>query len=455
MSAGLKPYSGMKDSGALWLGCVPIHWDVMKLARVVRGSNAGEVIDKGWWGRGQEILYTCARNRLKSDYAAFPAWKRTAANDLLLTRNGTPYVHRPVEGAIYSNVVQRIALTAGANREWIAYSLEESARGMSGYGVSIESLNYDMWKVLPILRPPPDEQRALVRFLDHADRRIRRYIAAKRKLIALLNEQKQAIIHKAVTRGLEPNVKFKPSGVRWIGEVPAHWDERPAKYFYREVDERSTAGEEELLSVSHLTGVTPRSAKNITMFMAASYVGHKLCRHDDLVINTMWAWMGALGVSSHTGIVSPAYAVYRPLKGSRLRPAYADLLLRTSPYVSEYICRSTGIQSSRLRLYPEQFLRIKIACPPESEQEAMLNAIAGLTGDADRAISATTREIDLLREYRTRLIADVVTGKLDVREAASKLPEEIQDQEPVEADADSDAEPADLETETELAEAEA
>ena len=109
-------------------------------------------------------------------------------------------------------------------------------------------------------------------------------------------------------------MRRRPSGVEWLGDVPEYWEVRPAKWYYREVDERSGTGEEELLSVSHLTGVTPRSEKNITMFKAESYVGHKLCREGDLVINTMWAWMAALGVARQTGIASPDYAVYRPTR---------------------------------------------------------------------------------------------------------------------------------------------
>ena len=205
--------------------------------------------------------------------------------------------------------------------------------------------------------------------------------------------------------------RLKYSGIEWLGDIPDHWEVRPAKFFFREVNERSARGEEELLSVSHLTGVTPRSSKNVTMFMAASYVGHKLCRKGDLVINTMWAWMGALGVAAQIGIVSPAYAVYRPLPGSPLSPSYAGLLLRTQPYVDEYTCRSTGIQASRLRLYPDHFLSVPVVCPPAAEQREIVERVEMETRDLSAAIAAATNEIELLLEYRTRLIADVVTGQ--------------------------------------------
>jgi type I restriction enzyme S subunit len=243
-------------------------------------------------------------------------------------------------------------------------------------------------------------------------------------MIALLNEQKQIIIQKAVTQGLDSSVRLKPSGIRWLGEIPEHWEIRRGKDLFREIDQRSETGTEELLSVSHITGVTPRSQKNITMFKAASYVGSKLCKPGDVVINTMWAWMGALAVSRYEGIVSPSYGVYRRKNASELTEDYANYLLRTSLYVAEYTVRSTGITSSRLRLYPEQFLRVPILIPPQKEQEDIARYIVTETQGLDRAIDTAEREIELLREYRTRLVADVVTGKLDVREAVANLPDE-------------------------------
>ncbi|MGL4400229.1 MAG: restriction endonuclease subunit S, partial [Luteolibacter sp.] len=155
--------------------------------------------------------------------------------------------------------------------------------------------------------------------------------------------------------GLKPYPAYQETDERWIGSIPASWRLRRAKFLFREIDERSKTGKEELLSVSHKTGVTPRSQKSVTMFLAESNVGHKICRPQDLVINTLWAWMAALGVSRYTGIVSPAYGVYRPLDPGQLLPRFADLLLRTPMYAAEYQRRSTGVNSSRLRLYAEYF----------------------------------------------------------------------------------------------------
>ena len=271
--------------------------------------------------------------------------------------------------------------------------------------------------------PPPDEQAAIVRYLDHVDRRVRRLVRAKRKLIALLTEQKQAIIHRAVTRGLDPDVPLKDSGVEWLGEVPEHWEVRRAKYVFNCVDTRSETGAEELLTVSSRDGVVPRSEKTVTMFQAASYVGHKLCWPKDLVINSLWAWANGLGFSRYHGIVSTAYGVYRLRTEYRALWQYLNMALRSGAYDWDFQVRSKGIWKSRLQLTDWAFLDMSLAIPPADDAIAIRQHIEEATKDIDTAIARANREIELLREYQTRLTTDVVTGNLDVRDAAAALPE--------------------------------
>ncbi|MCY4557884.1 MAG: NADAR domain-containing protein [Chloroflexi bacterium] len=206
---------------------------------------------------------------------------------------------------------------------------------------------------------------------------------------------------------------YRPARVHWLGEIPAHWQEKRGKYFFREIDERSQTGEEELLSVSHTTGVTPRSQKKVTMFKAESYVGHKVARPNDVVINTMWAWMSALGVSKNVGIVSPAYGVYRPLDSEDFLPEYVDYLLRTPMLRWEYICRSTGIRASRLRLYPDKFLDIAFPCPPRKEQERMVAFLRAKEVQVRRLIRNKRRLIGLLTEQKQAIINRAVTRGLN------------------------------------------
>lgn len=202
---------------------------------------------------------------------------------------------------------------------------------------------------------------------------------------------------------------YREPRMRWLPPVPAHWLEQRAKTFFREVDERSRTGQEELLSVSHITGVTPRSQKKVSMFKAASYVGAKLARPGDIVINTLWAWMAALGTSRHLGIVSPAYGVYRPHDPSSFNPSYLDYLLRTRAYVSEYIGRSTGIRSSRLRLYPAQFLDIPLLQPSRAEQDQIVAFLRARDSHLARLIKAKRELIGLMKEQRRNIIRRAVT----------------------------------------------
>ena len=464
----LKPYPDYKTSGVQWLGKVPAHWEVapvkqkyaIRLGKMLQPARRASDDCRISYLKAKHVQWFEVRtNDIDTMWATPDEVDRygIVAGDLLVCEGGeggrcgiVKHGTALPDPCIIQNALHRVRPRSWGSvgdisrNDYLQYMMSTVAS--TGWfdvltdKATIAHFTAKKFGALLASIPPLPEQAAIVRFLDHAGRRIRRYIRAKQQLIALLEEQKQVIIHQAVTgqinvRTGKPYQAYKPSGVEWF-EVPAHWEVRPAKGYFQEADERSETGSEELLSVSHITGVTPRSEKNITMFMAVSNVGYKLCRPGDLVINTMWAWMAALGVASQTGIVSPSYAVYRPHRSSRLLGEYADLLLQTVPYKSEYICRSTGIRSSRLRMYPKEFLRIKLLCPPPEEQRAIVEIVSKESVDARRAIDLAQGELSLLREYRTSLIADVVTGKLDVREAAARLPDEVEELEPLdEADA--------------------
>lgn len=440
----LKPYSRYKDSGEPWLGKVPEHWEMRKLRTLLENINERD--------RSDLPMLSVVREQgvIKRDISSKDENHNYIPDDLSnykVVRSGQFAMNKMKawQGSYgvskYDGIVSPayyVFKLTGIRGDFFHVAIRSKvyiaffAQASDGIRIGQWDLSQVRMKEIPFFVPSLDEQTAIVRFLDYTDRRIKRYIRAKQKLIKLLNEEKQVIIQQAVTRGLDPNVRLKPSGVEWLGNIPEHWQEVPAKSFYKEIDIRSSTGTEELLSVSHITGVTPRSQKNITMFMASSYIGHKLCQPGDLVINTMWAWMGALGVSKQTGIVSPSYNVYRSIQTNNFVPEFIDLLLRTKTYISEFICRSVGIRSSRLRLYPEQFLKIPIPKPPYSEQEEIIRYVNQKTKKLEQAISSYQSEVNLVKEYHTRLIADVVTGKLDVREAAAWLPADLEAIEPVE-----------------------
>lgn len=297
---------------------------------------------------------------------------------------------------------------------WWLTSQYKSIRGLAG-GDLRDGLNLDIVGAIPVPIPPPDEQRAIAAFLDRETVRIDALIEKKQRQTELLHERRVAYVSHVVTRGLSPSAPMKSSGFTWLGNIPKHWSLKRAKVVFREINERSTTGEEELLTVSHITGVTPRSEKDVNMFMAESLEDYKRCEPGDLVINTMWAWMGALGVARCSGIVSPSYNVYR-FRGDGYEPQYYDHLFRTPGFAEEIRCHSKGIWISRLRVYPEEFFQIRLPCPPREEQHAIVDAIRKEIGNYDALQTKIEESIDRLREYRTALISAAVTGNVNVRE---------------------------------------
>lgn len=284
------------------------------------------------------------------------------------------------------------------------------------HGSTMQHLTADAFGSFPVLLPPLPKQQAISRFLDCETSDIDALIEAKQDLLGLLSEKRRTLVAEAVMRGLDRSAPLRPSGIDWLGDIPAHWEIERSRWLFNERDQRSETGEEEMLTVSHITGVTPRSQKDVNMFEAETTAGYKLCFTGDLVINTLWAWMGAMGTAPVDGIVSPAYNVYSP--GPCLLPAYVDALVRIPVFAQEVTRYSKGVWSSRLRLYPEGFFETFWPVPPLDEQEQIVAHIAEERTKIDKLASATERSITLLKERRSALIAAAVTGQIDIPEAA-------------------------------------
>ena len=421
----LSPYPDYKPSGVAGLRSVPTHWGVCPLKRICRFAYGDSLTDGE--RHGQDVAVYGSNGIIGWHDSA-----NTIGPTIVIGRKGSfgKVNYSPVQVFAIDTTFFVDRRYTDADIRWLSYLLGWLRLDTTSKDSAIPGLSREEAYVRVVPLPPQPEQVAITRFLERTTSTVDRCIRAKEKLIELLEEQKQAIIQQVVAGQIDvrtgkPYRAYKPSGVTWMGDVPAHWDIRPAKWHLREVDEHSVTGTEEMLSVSHLTGVTPRSEKNVTMFKAESNIGHKLCEPGDLIINTMWAWMGALGIAQQPGLVSPSYAVYRPKNDSALDRRYAEMMLRSAPLQSEYIMRSTGIRPSRLRLYPDTFLRIRLIAPPPEEQSAIIAFVASETARCDKASKLMTEEIAMLQEYGDRLVADVITGKLDVRQAAANLDESL------------------------------
>jgi type I restriction enzyme, S subunit len=240
--------------------------------------------------------------------------------------------------------------------------------------------------------------------------------------------------------GVDPSVPLKPSGIAWLGDIPEHWQLRRIKYLLREVDQRSTTGSEPLLSMRMHHGLVLFAEHFNRPPQAATLVGFKIVRPGQFVVNRMQAGNGVIFASALIGLVSPDYAVFDAIGDANVD--FLGELFRSRKVRAKFRAESKGLgtgTSGFLRLYNDRLGAIHVALPPCAEQREILAKLAEDLSGVNTAISRLEREIELLREYRTRLAADVVTGKLDVREAVAHLPEDA----PPEADALDDVDAID------------
>ena len=441
MVAGLNPYPAYQDSGVEWLGNIPAHWVVQRLRTSVDGCI------NGVWGNDPDGCHDLVcirvtdfdRDRLRVDLrqrtvrAIAPRQRQgrlLGKGDLLLEKSGggdlqpvgavVMYDHNV--SAVCSNFVARMPVLSHFSAGYLTY-LHSSlyAKRLTVRSIKqttgIQNLDSDSYLSERVAFPPVAEQIAIVRFLDHADRRIRRYIQAKERLIELLEEQKQAIIHQAVTgqidvRTGQPYPAYKDSGVEWFGKVPQHWDVSRVK------------AEFECLNRSRIPlSSTERGAMTSRRYdyYGASGVIDKVDDYlfDDellliaedganLVLRNLPLAIVAVGkfwVNNHAHIL-------KPKRGHLQFLTWVMESLSYLPWISG---------AAQPKLTQDRLMSIAIVVPPREEQDEIVTLLSEATRRMAGAISCAQGQIELLYEYRTRLIADVVTGKLDVRESVAAM----------------------------------
>lgn len=415
----MKRYESYKDSGVKWLGEIPSHWEVVPMkyyTNIIMGQSpdGSQVKDSG------TTLFMQGNSEFGSKTPSPTLYcdnckKHSRVGDILMS------VRAPVGATNISDKVYGIgrglcSIRANSvSRNYLWYYLKVCQLGFKelSKGSTFESVSVDDIKSLTLLMPHAIEQDAIADYLNDIVSRIDSVISQQQKMIDLLNERKQIIINNAVTKGLNPNASMKDSGIDWIGQIPSQWDVKRGKFLFRIVNDLSKTGEEELLSVSDKTGVTPRSMKNVNMFMAESLVGYKKCKVGDICSNIMWMWHGAVGVSRYEGVISPSYGVFRQI-GRYYHNDYLDLMLRLPRIVKLYSVLSTGLTESRLRLYPSDFLGIYFMVPPIEEQKKIVEYVRNMCNPLDSTIDNIEKQISLLQERKQIIINDVVTGKVKV-----------------------------------------
>lgn len=415
----------MKDSGVEWIGEIPAGWEVVRISSCfseIKEKNTDSLYDNALQFKMGRIIPKPRKwdaEEIGETYSAY-----TIVHPGTIMVNGlnlefdfvTQRVAIVEENGIITSAYIAMSPNDSVDADYMCYLLKayDYRRALHNMGKGLRKiLNYSELKTKPILLPPLSEQRSIVKALNAECARIDAVIEQTRTSIEEYRKLKQSLITQAVTKGIRPGRKMKDSGVEWIDVIPEEWSIERGKGLFVEVDNRSTDGSEELLTVSQYTGVTPRSQKNVNMFEAETLEGYKICEVGDIAANTMWLWAGAIGVSRYRGVISPSYNIYRQ-KNNDFDPTYLDFLLRAVPLVQHYESLSTGIRASRLRLYPQQFLSIRYPVPPMNEQKEIVSFLREKIDGMDSLIQKKEQYLAEIESYKKSLVFEYVTGKKEV-----------------------------------------
>jgi type I restriction enzyme S subunit len=354
---------------------------------------------------------------VQSGYTRFSDGDVIVAKITPCFENGKGALARGLSGGVGYGTTELHVLSAGADLEprFLYYVTASAAFRLQGEGHMSGSAGQkrvpeDFVRDYRIPVWPMPRQCAIADYLDRETARLDALVSAKERMLTLMTEKRNALATHLVFHGANEGIPRRDSGVPWIGSIPEHWETERTRWLFQERDERSDTGREEMMTVSHITGVTRRSEKDVNMFEAETTNGYKLCYPGDFVTNTLWAWMGAMGVAREHGIVSPAYNVYTV--GPRLNPEYIDTISRLPIFAQEVTRYSKGVWSSRLRLYPEGFFEVHMPVPPLDEQRRIVARFATESARMDSLRRATERSLLLLQERRSALISAAVTGAL-------------------------------------------
>jgi type I restriction enzyme S subunit len=447
MIEALNPYPEYKDSGSPWLGTVPAHWVVRNLRTLIAARSERNRPDMPLLSVAREKgVFVRSLTDASENHNVIPEdltnYKVARIGNLVINKmkawQGSMGI-APCDGIVspaYFVFDFRIANHAFVQK------LLRSKPYVAHFGQASDGVRVGQWDLsirgmrqIPVLIPSEDEQAVIVRFLDHATRRLDKAIRDKRKIIALLNEQKQAIIHRAVTRGLDPDVPLKPSGIPWLGDIPQHWEVRRLKTLCQvqggyafpaaAFGDVGTA----VVRMNNLRRGTLDLASVVRVSLSECVDAFVLKSGD--VLYGLSGSIGATGSLGNYAVVTdsdlPAMLNQRvarfALQTKKLVSAFLVEVIQTSIFYEQVLADTTG--TAQFNVSTKGIENVALALPPVSEQKEIVSQIGSDTYPVNTIINRTNREIALLLEYRTRLIADVVTGKLDVREAAVRLPAEI------------------------------
>jgi len=420
-------YEVCRDSGVEWLGEIPEHWECLKLGQLLNSVSLKNrptlqllsiTREKGVIVRNLEEEEE-NHNFIPDDLSNYKVLRKGQFGmNKMKAWQGSYGIS--MHTGIVSPAYYIFDLHHKLLPEYFHFAIR-SKLYISFFGSASDGVRIGQWdlskprmKEIPFLVPSKDEQTAIAQFLNDKTQKIDEAIRVKEKQIALLKERRQVLIHQAVTRGLDKDVKLKDSGVEWIGEVPEGWTitklGRMLSPYSIKNHPHAT-----LLSITRELGVIERDKDDQEAnhnFIPDDLTGYKLLKKGDFGMNKMKAWQGSYGVSNFTGIVSPAYYTFSIVK--TINPDFFHLSIRSKLYVSFFGQASDGVRIGQWDLSQERMKLIPFLIPTISEQEKILIFIETATKKNAITISLKEQEIEKLKEYKVSLINGVVTGKIRI-----------------------------------------
>lgn len=420
----------MKDSGVKWIGIIPENWKIIRI-------KDEYYFETGFTPSTSNSEYYLDENGYEwATISDLKDGKVICPTSSLISQNYVKETYRKVypSGCLFYSFKLSVGQVAITDRqlfaneaiacffptndiciEFLKYSssLIEYSANINIYGAPI--LNRQLIKNAYIVFPPVYEQNLIASYLDHKCTEIGSIISDIQKQIETLEEYKQSVITEAVTKGLDRNVPMKDSGISWIGDIPEHWDTVKIGRIFHLRNERNykTLDEVQLLSLYTDIGIFPHGEQEERGNKAVTAEGYKIVKKNDIVVNIILAWMGAIGISNYEGVTSPAYDVYMPdLK--KVVPHFFHYVLRTKGIAGECFKYGKGIMLMRWRTYSSEFKLISVPYPNIKEQQKIADYLDHKCAEIDSLISEKKKQIETLEEYKKSLIFEYVTGKREV-----------------------------------------
>lgn len=427
----------MKDSGVEWIGEIPLEWEINKIKYMFSNGKGLPITKENLIDEGLPVISygqihskdnngtKIGKNLLRfvnEKYSMKYPQCSISENDFVFADTSEDYdgcgncVLKRDNNKVFAGYHTIIlhSLLKRDNR-FLAYlfktdiwrkQIREKASGVKVFSITQKTLMN-----CKVILPGYNEEKIIANYLDTQCSEIDATTEDIQKEISLLEDYKKSVITEAVTKGLNPDVEMKDSGIEWIGQIPKHWEIIRIGYILGEIDRRSITGMEESLSVSQVLGVVPSSQIAVPS-TASTMVGQKIVEPGELVLNKLKAHLGVCFVSNYKGLVSPDYAVYKA--NEKVKSKLLEYVFHTASCIWEFKKYITGVGQGLSRLYTKDLFRINVALPDMLEQQQIVSYLDTKCSEIDTLIADKKRQLDILADYKKSLIYEYVTGKKEV-----------------------------------------